>query len=155
MLLPGIVPILHVSLLNHMTIVTKVGMSYIDHTNDDVPEVESFSSGCFQALSSPRFWGESQGRGQGTLTRAPARRAWASPMEVILKPAWQIISSTSRDEAKCRSTCQWSCHLYYCRLWLGGFSHIWCHFSRIFSINGSICSNIEWSYLNLGTLVKF
>ena len=29
--------ILHDSLLNHMTTITKVGVSYIDHTNDDAP----------------------------------------------------------------------------------------------------------------------
>ena len=56
-LLPGIVPILHSGLLNHMTNVTKVGVSYNDHMNDDAPEVDSFSCGCYQALSSslPRF----------------------------------------------------------------------------------------------------
>ena len=37
------VPILHGSLLNHMTIVTKVGASYSDHMNSDAPEVDSFS----------------------------------------------------------------------------------------------------------------
>ena len=37
MLLPGIVPILHDSLLNEMTIITKVGGSYVDHINDDAP----------------------------------------------------------------------------------------------------------------------
>ena len=36
-----------------MTIITKVGASYIDHMNDDVPEVDSFSHKCYQALSSP------------------------------------------------------------------------------------------------------
>ena len=51
----SVVPILHGGLLNHMTIVTKVGVSYDDHMNDDVPEVDSFSHGCYQALSSPRF----------------------------------------------------------------------------------------------------
>ena len=44
-----------------MTIVTKVGVSYDDHMNDDAPEVDSFSRGCYQALSSPRFGGESLG----------------------------------------------------------------------------------------------
>ena len=54
-LLPGIVPILHGRLLNHMTIITKVGASYVDHMNDDAPEVDNFSRGCYQALSSPCF----------------------------------------------------------------------------------------------------
>ena len=54
-LLPGIVPILHGGLLNHMTIITKVGVSYNDHMNDDAPEVDSFFCGCYQALSSPPF----------------------------------------------------------------------------------------------------
>ena len=55
MLLPGIVAILHDSLLNHMTIITKVGASYVDHMNDVVLEVDSFSRGCCQALSSSPF----------------------------------------------------------------------------------------------------
>ena len=38
-----------------MTIITKVGASYVDHMNDDVPEVDSFSRECYQALSSPPF----------------------------------------------------------------------------------------------------
>ena len=38
-----------------MTIVTKVGVSYIDHMNDDTLEVDSFSHGCYQALSFPHF----------------------------------------------------------------------------------------------------
>ena len=46
---------LHGSLLNHMTIITKVGASYVDHMNDDAPEVDNFSRGCYQALSSPPF----------------------------------------------------------------------------------------------------
>ena len=41
--------------INHMTILTKVGASCVDHMNDDVPEVDSFSRECYQALSSPRF----------------------------------------------------------------------------------------------------
>ena len=44
-----------------MTIITKVGASYVDHMNDDVLEVDSFSRECYQALSSPRFRGESLG----------------------------------------------------------------------------------------------
>ena len=43
-----------VSYVHHMTI-TKVGASYVHHINDDTPEVDSFSHGCYQALSSPRF----------------------------------------------------------------------------------------------------
>ena len=35
--------ILHDSLLNHMTIITKVGVSYVDQTNNDTLEVNSFS----------------------------------------------------------------------------------------------------------------
>ena len=44
-----------------MTIIAKVGASYVDHMNDDTLEVDSFFRGCYQALSSPRFWGESPG----------------------------------------------------------------------------------------------
>ena len=44
-----------------MTIITKVGASYVDHMNGDAPEVDSFFRGCYRALSSPRFWGESLG----------------------------------------------------------------------------------------------
>ena len=46
--------ILHDSLLNHMTIITKVGVSYVVHMNDDALEVNSFSLHCYQALL-PRF----------------------------------------------------------------------------------------------------
>ena len=38
-----------------MTNVTKVGVSYDDHMNDDAPEVDSFSRRCYQALSSLPF----------------------------------------------------------------------------------------------------
>ena len=41
--------------INHMTILTKVGASCVDHMNDDAPEVDSFSHECYQALSSPHF----------------------------------------------------------------------------------------------------
>ena len=44
---------LHGRLLNHMTIITEVGVSYVDHTNDDASEVDSFSGRCYQALSPP------------------------------------------------------------------------------------------------------
>ena len=54
---------MHDSLLTHMTIVTKVGVSYVDHINDDTPEVDSFSCGCYQALSSPVFEERAQERG--------------------------------------------------------------------------------------------
>ena len=40
-LLPGAVPILYGSLLTLMTIITKLGVSYVDHMNDDAPEVDS------------------------------------------------------------------------------------------------------------------
>ena len=30
-------------------------MSYIDHINDDMPEVDSVSDGCYQPFSSPWF----------------------------------------------------------------------------------------------------
>ena len=33
-----------------MTIITKVGASYADHMNDDVPEDNSFSRRCYQAV---------------------------------------------------------------------------------------------------------
>ena len=52
------VPILHGSLLNHMTIITKVGASHSDHMNDDALEVDSFSLNV-KFLSSPHFGGES------------------------------------------------------------------------------------------------
>ena len=48
------VPILHGSLLNHMTIITKLGASYSDHMNDDAPEVNSFSLNV-TSLSPPPF----------------------------------------------------------------------------------------------------
>ena len=38
-----------------MTIITKVGASYIDYKNDDTLEVDTFSLKCYHALSSPRF----------------------------------------------------------------------------------------------------
>ena len=40
-LLPGTVPILYGNLLTLMTIITKLGVFYVDHMNDDVPEVNS------------------------------------------------------------------------------------------------------------------
>ena len=55
-----VVPILHDSLLNHMTIISKVGASYVDHMNDDVPEVDSFSRGCYHTptpIFEERTWG--------------------------------------------------------------------------------------------------
>ena len=39
-----------------MTIINKVGASYIDHMNDDAPEVDKFYRGCYQALSSIKAW---------------------------------------------------------------------------------------------------
>ena len=54
-LLPGTVRIFCGNLLNHMTIITKVGVSCIHHMNDDAPEVDSFSRECCQALSSSCF----------------------------------------------------------------------------------------------------
>ena len=52
---------LHDSLLNHMTIITKVGASNVDHMNDDAPEVDSFPADVIR-LSPPllfeeRAWG--------------------------------------------------------------------------------------------------
>ena len=44
-----------------MTITTKVGASCSDHMNDDAPEVDSFSRGCYQAL--PVFEERAWGRG--------------------------------------------------------------------------------------------
>ena len=38
-----------------MTIITKVGVSYVDHMNDDEPEVDSFSHEFSQALASSHF----------------------------------------------------------------------------------------------------
>ena len=38
-----------------MTIITKVGASYVNYVNDDTPEVDCFFCNCYQAFSSPRF----------------------------------------------------------------------------------------------------
>ena len=38
-----------------MTFITKVGVSCIDHMNDDAPEVDSFTHECYQALSCLHF----------------------------------------------------------------------------------------------------
>ena len=38
---------------------TKVGVSYMDHMDDDAPKVDRFSHKCYQAFSSPLFQGES------------------------------------------------------------------------------------------------
>ena len=76
-LLPGIVPILHDSLLNHMRIITKVRASYIDHMNKEAPVMDSFSCECFQALSSPRCQGESPGMRLALEDRASVtHQAW-------------------------------------------------------------------------------
>ena len=60
-LLPVIVAILQDSLLNHMTIITKVGASYVDQTNNDMPEVNSFSMDVTRFSPPPVFeeraWG--------------------------------------------------------------------------------------------------
>ena len=56
-----------------MTIITKVGASYADHMNDDAPEVDNFSHGCYQVLSSAHFLGESLGT---SLCNLVPRRAW-------------------------------------------------------------------------------
>ena len=53
------VPILHGSLLNHMTIITKVGASYSDHMNDDASEVDSVSLNVTNLSPPPHFGGES------------------------------------------------------------------------------------------------
>jgi len=47
-----------VTLLTHMTFTTKVGMSFIVDMNDDMPQVDNFSCGCYQALlySEKRTW---------------------------------------------------------------------------------------------------
>ena len=47
-----------------MTIISKVGMFYVDHINDETLEVNSFSCGCYQALL-PLF-----------LRREPVIEAW-------------------------------------------------------------------------------
>ena len=39
-----VVPTLHGSLLNHMTIITNVGAFYVDHMNNDMPEVNSLGT---------------------------------------------------------------------------------------------------------------
>ena len=49
-----------------MTTVTKVGVSYIDHMNDDTPEVDSFSRGDVTRLSTPpTFRGEPGNKARG------------------------------------------------------------------------------------------
>ena len=68
-MLPGIVPILHDRLLNYMTIITIVGASYIDHTNDDVPKVDSFLANVTR-LSPPPFFLR---REPGNKARAPCQ----------------------------------------------------------------------------------
>ena len=54
-LLPGIVPVLHGGLLTHMTIATKVGVSYDDHMNDDTPEVDNFPADVTRPSPPPIF----------------------------------------------------------------------------------------------------
>ena len=44
--------------------VTKVGVSYVDHMNDDTPEVDSFSRGDVSRLSTPPTF-----RGESLVTR--------------------------------------------------------------------------------------
>ena len=41
--------------VTHATFTTKVGVSFVYHMADDALEVDSFSSECYQALSSARF----------------------------------------------------------------------------------------------------
>ena len=45
---------------------------FVYHVNDDAPEVDTFSRECYQALSSPRFWGESLGLRLGSLVLKPS-----------------------------------------------------------------------------------
>ena len=47
--------------VTHATFTTEVGVSFDYHMDDDTLEVDSFSRECYQALFSPRFWGESLG----------------------------------------------------------------------------------------------
>ena len=54
---------MHDSLLNHMTIITKVGVSYIDHMNDDAPEVDSFPADITRLSPPPVFEVKAWGRG--------------------------------------------------------------------------------------------
>ena len=46
---------MHGSLLNHMIIITKVGVSYIDHMNDDAPEDDSFLANVTRLSPPPVF----------------------------------------------------------------------------------------------------
>ena len=46
-----------------MTIVTKVGVSYDDHMNDDAPEVDSFSCDITRLSPPPIFEERAWGRG--------------------------------------------------------------------------------------------
>ena len=59
-----------------MTIVTKVGVSYVDHMNDDTPEVDSFTRECYQALSSPSFMRREPG--DEATHYPPGKGKWAN-----------------------------------------------------------------------------
>ena len=76
MLLQGIVPILHGSLLNHLTVVIKVGASYTGHMNYDVPEVGSFSQECYQRRYAQKNTGL-----QGTIV--PVMTTGFGPFELL------------------------------------------------------------------------
>ena len=81
-------------ILNHMTVITKVGTSYVDHISDETPEVNSFSHKCYQALSSPRFWGESLGTRLGIKMGSKINRdlkldCWIAKYETTIE--WVII----------------------------------------------------------------
>ena len=56
-----------------------MGASYVDHMNDDAPEVDSFSRECYQALSSPHF-----------LRREPGDEATDKAVVVCLSLRLQI-----------------------------------------------------------------
>ena len=88
----GILLILHGSLLNHMTTITKVGASYVDHMNDDAPEVDNFFCGCYQALSSPRFWRREPGDGATRLLKVGL---WVWDRKCIPLLGWSCLSGGS------------------------------------------------------------
>ena len=73
-----------------MTIITKVGASYIDHMNDDTLEVDSFSRRCYQALSSPPILrkepgDKAGGGGWGSGGMLPQE---ISTLRLLLRPFW-------------------------------------------------------------------
>ena len=79
-----------------MTIITKVGMSYTDHMNDDAPEVNTFSCECHQALSSPCFFFFLRREPGDKATAAVSCFAWGGVVEEF--PYLWLIALKQREE---------------------------------------------------------